>query len=143
MLPLRKINIVNLEEYNPIVFGGGVYASKINGYKKFHRNIVNLKDKKIIVYACGVSSEKGEDNHSILDLNFKNNQTIKYFYLRGGFNYRSLKLSRKIHFLYIRSFLNFKKYLLPEEIRVLEEYKKPLDYTKIENINKIIEYIKK
>lgn len=51
---LHDINVVEkLREYSSIIWGGGIYAGKINGVDVLIKNIHALSDKHIIVFSVG------------------------------------------------------------------------------------------
>ena len=47
--------VANLLNYDVIILGGGVYASGIAGLQFLKKNIGQLTDKKIVVFAVGAS----------------------------------------------------------------------------------------
>ena len=51
----KKANIKEVEKYDIIVLGGGIYAMGIAGLSFLKRNIDVLSDKKIIVFFCCAS----------------------------------------------------------------------------------------
>ena len=140
-----KVNINMLSDYDTIVFGGGLYAVGINGVKFITENIEKLKDKKIVVFATGASPSREEVINEVRDQNFTKEQQeyIKFFYARGGFNYKELNLFDKL----LMNFLKMKiKRKNPEELTndekgMLAIYDKGADYTKKSNIEPLIEYV--
>ena len=42
------------KDYKTIIFGGGLYAGKINGIKTLIKNYDKIKDKELIVFTVGV-----------------------------------------------------------------------------------------
>ena len=51
----KKADINEIIAYDPIILGGGIYASGIAGLSFLKKNINKLTDKKIIVFCCGAS----------------------------------------------------------------------------------------
>ncbi|MBS1473859.1 MAG: hypothetical protein HP058_02885 [Massilimaliae sp.] len=51
----KKADINEIITYDPIILGGGIYASGIAGLSFLKKNIDKLTDKKIIVFCCGAS----------------------------------------------------------------------------------------
>ncbi len=45
----------DLEEYDVIIYGGGLYAEVINGITLITKNIQNLSDKKIVIFTLGIT----------------------------------------------------------------------------------------
>ena len=55
---VNDITIGDLEKYDKIVYGGGLYAEVINGASFLTKNIDKLKDKKIAIKKVIESVEK-------------------------------------------------------------------------------------
>jgi menaquinone-dependent protoporphyrinogen IX oxidase len=142
---VSKVNINMLTAYDAIIYGAGLYAVGINGVKLITQNIDKLKDKKIVVFATGASPSKEEVINDVLNNNFSSEQQkyIKFFYLRGGFNYSMLNLFDKFLMTLLKWKIKVKKKeeLTPDEIGMLAVYGRPVDFTRKENIDKIINYV--
>ena len=94
---ISKVTINILTAYDTIIYGGSLYAVGIIGVKLITQNIDKLKDKKIVVFATGASPSREDGINEVIDKNFTQEQQkyIKFFYLRGGFNYSKLNLFDK------------------------------------------------
>ena len=90
----KNANAVDLKPYDVILLGGGVYASGIAGFQFIKKNIGQLADKKIAVFAVGASPY---DEKAILqrrDLHFKNElRSIPLFYCRGAWDEETMKFT--------------------------------------------------
>lgn len=140
-----KININILATYDAIVYGGSLHALGISGVNLILKNINKLKSKKIVVFATGASPSRDEGIREIIDKNFTSEQQkyIKFFYLRGGFNYNKLNPFDKFLMTLLKLKIKNKKQeeLSADEIGMLSAYDKPVDFTLKKNIDKIIAYI--
>lgn len=69
----KDIKIGDLEGYDTIIYGGGLYAEIINGVTLITKNFEMLKDKKIIVYSTGITPLECRDYYDnlIIEKNFK------------------------------------------------------------------------
>ena len=71
----KKANIKEVEKYDTIILGGGIYAMGIAGLSFLKKNIDLLSDKKIIVFFC-CASPYDEDafqqirGHNMKDSNY-------------------------------------------------------------------------
>lgn len=139
-----KVNIDMLVDYDTVIYGGGLYAVGINGVKLITKNMDKLKNKKIVVFATGVSPSREHDIKKVQDSNFtlEQQQYIKFFYLRGGFDYSSLTVIDKVLMTFLKWKIKCKKELTPDEKGMLTVYNKPVDYTIKKNIDQIIKYVK-
>ena len=51
----KEIKIDDLQNYDTIIYGGGLYAEVIAGVSLLTKNIDNLNGKKLIVYTTGIT----------------------------------------------------------------------------------------
>ncbi|BCZ47222.1 flavodoxin [Clostridium gelidum] len=142
---ISKVTINILTAYDTIIYGGSLYAIGIIGVKLITQNIDKLKDKKIVVFATGASPSREDGINEIIDKNFTQEQQkyIKFFYLRGGFNYSKLNLFDKFLMTLLKWKIKNKKQeeLSSDEIGMLAIYDKPVDFTEKKNIDRIITYV--
>ena len=84
---LEDTDVKKLMEYDVIIFGGGIYASGIAGLPFLKKNIMKLREKRIIVFCCGASPfEKGAFD-AIVERNFKDDlEGLPCYYCRGVFD---------------------------------------------------------
>jgi menaquinone-dependent protoporphyrinogen IX oxidase len=138
-----KIKADMMVDYDNIIYGGGLYAVGINGVKLITANLDKLKDKKLVVYASGATPPREADINAVRDKNFTADQQkyIRFFYLRGGFNYSKLNPVDKLLMTLLKLKLKNKKNLDPDDIGMLAAYDKPLDFTSRKNIDELIEYV--
>lgn len=141
-----KVDRNMLMLYDTIIYGGGLYAVGINGLKLITRNFEKIKDKKLVVFATGATPSRDEDIEKVRAANFTPEQQkyIRFFYLRGGFDYTHLKLIDKILMNLLKLKLKYKnkEKLIPDERGMLAAYDKPIDFTRKKNIEKLIEYVR-
>ena len=140
----KKIDAEKLCKYEFIIFGGSLHAAGINGIKIIKENLPQLADKKIIVFVVGASPSREGVLEEIRKRNFSEEEqkSIKFFYLRGGFNFSKLDRPNKILMALFRVKLSMKRNKTPDERGMLAAYSKPIDCTIKENIEGIIEYAK-
>ena len=144
---ISEVNINTLIKYGTIIYGGSLYAVGILGIDLINKNIDKLKDKKILVFATGVSPLSDKAINDITSKNFTQEQLkfINFFYLRGGFNYNKLNFFDKFLMTLLKWKIKSKKKeeLIPDETLMLSIFHESVDYTKKENINELISFIKK
>lgn len=142
-----KVNINMLTEYDAVIYGGGLYAVGINGVKFITRNLDKLIGKKVVVFASGASPSSEKVIKEVITRNFNSDQQkhIKFFYLRGGFDYNKLPPFDKILMTLLKWNIKIKKKqkkeLTSDEIGMLEVLDKPADFTRKSNIEEIITYV--
>ena len=136
-----------LHGYDIIILGSGLYAGSIKGINLLVNNYEKIKDKKLIIFTCGLadySKTKNSDGiykrlEKVIPKNIFDN--IKVFYLRGGINYKKLNLKHKIMMGMLRKMI-LKKGLDKENKEFLETYGKIVDFTDKNSIKGIIDYCK-
>ncbi|OBR95496.1 flavodoxin [Clostridium ragsdalei P11] len=140
-----NVNINMLAKYDTIIYGGSLYAVGIIGINLITKNFNKLRNKKIVVFATGASPSRDEVITEVRNKNFTTDQqkSIKFFYLRGGFNYSKLNIFDKFLMTLLKWKIKNKKQedLSSDEIGMLSIYDKPVDYTNKKNIENIITYI--
>lgn len=132
-----------LTAYDTVIYGGGLYVVGINGVKYIRQNLNKLKDKKVIVFATGVSPFREEAISEVKNKNFtaEEQKHIQFFYLRGGFDYSKLKTFDKVLMTLLKWKIKWKKELTPDERGMLASYDQPVNFTRKKNIDKIITYV--
>lgn len=142
---VSKVNLNMLTKYDTVIYGGSLYAVGINGVKFITKNIDKLMGKRIVVFASGASPSSEEVIKEVITHNFTSDQQkhIKFFYLRGGFNYNKLPPFDKVLMTLLKWKIKTKKKkeLTSDEIGMLEAYDKPADFTRKSNIEEIVSYV--
>jgi len=141
-----KVTPEKMGEYDAIVYGGGLYAIGINGVKLITSNLDKLRGKKIAVFASGASPVRPGAIAEICSQNFTKEQLqqIRFFYMRGGFDFNKLTLVDKI----LITLLKFKIRRKRKEARETDErgmlaaIDRPADFTRQRNIAELVKYIR-
>ncbi|NRT36084.1 menaquinone-dependent protoporphyrinogen IX oxidase [Clostridium beijerinckii] len=137
-----KVNVNTLNKYDTIIYGGSLYAVGIIGVGLIKKNINKLKDKRLVVFATGASPLRDNVINEVINKNFTVDEQkyIKFFYLRGGFNYNKLSSFDKFLMTLLKWKIKNKKKedLSADEKGMLAIYDKPVDFTDKKNIWKII-----
>ncbi|MFO8051890.1 MAG: flavodoxin domain-containing protein [Thermoplasmatota archaeon] len=143
--PADRVDIEDLKGYDTIIYGGGLYVVGINGIKMIKDILNKLQGKNIVVFATGASPPRKEVVNEIRDKNFseQEQEMMEFFYLRGGFDYDRLGVKDKLLMKMLKKKLEMKKELTEDEKGMLEAYDRPVDFTKRENIDELIEHVKK
>lgn len=144
---VSKVTTNMLTAYDNVIYGGGLYVVGINGVKVITQNLDKLKDKKVIVFATGMSPLREEGLSEVKNKNFtfEQQKIIQFFYLRGGFDYNKLNPFDKMLMSLLKASILWKKIrkkkLISDEIGILEVFDKPTDYTRKAKIDELIAYV--
>ena len=139
-----EVSAAKLAEYEAIVYGGGLYAVGINGVGLIKKNLGRLAGKRIAVFGTGASSPSNKVFTEVRDKNFTADElkSIRFFYLRGGFDFTRLPWFLKPPMAIMRWGLKQKKERTAEEQGLLDAFDAPVDFTDKENIKELVDYIK-
>jgi menaquinone-dependent protoporphyrinogen IX oxidase len=139
-----RCGIERIAQYDAVVYGGGLYAAGINGVKLITNNLDRLRGKKVAVFATGASPPHEEAIRDVTEKNFTNEQleSLCFFYLRGGFDYKKLGAPDRFLMSLLRLRLKAKKHPTADERGLLAAYDHPVDFVKRQNIAPLVEYIK-
>lgn len=140
---VSTINSNILDNYDTIIYGGGLYEHGINGINFVLQNFDSIKTKKVVIFAVGTSPDTPETVNAIRDTNFVADQQkyIKLFYLRGGFDYTKLSHTDKILMNLLKLKLKAKRNPTSDTKRMLASYNTPVSYINKKYIEPIISYI--
>ncbi len=139
----EEVSVDKLFEYDTVIYGGCLHAAGITGVNIIKKNLVQLKDKNIIVFVTGASPFKEGLIDEIRGKNFKERErkNIKLYYFRGGFDFNKLNLTNKIIMTLFKWKLQSIRNKTPDEKEMLAAYEHPVDFTKRENIKELINYV--
>ncbi len=83
----QKARIEDVERYDTVILGGGIYASGIAGLSFLKKNISRLQEKKVIIFCDGASPYDESAFQKIIAYNLKDSLSgLPCFYCRGGWD---------------------------------------------------------
>lgn len=99
-VPLKKgkFKKINFEEYDTIVFGGWILGSQIQGIDDFLGRWDEMSEKNVIVFAVGMSFATKESRNNLISANLLDMYHLRFYQLRGGFDYQKLGPIQKLMF---------------------------------------------
>lgn len=137
----RQIRPEKMSEYDVVIFGGSLHAVGISGLNLIKNNLTRICGKKVIVFAVGASPPRENVLTEVKERNFSPEMgEIRFFYLRGGFDYNKLDKVNKFLMTLFRIRLAFKRTKTPDELGMLAAYSKPIDCTRKDNIKPLLNY---
>lgn len=135
----------DLDDYDIIIYGGGLYIGNINGVKFITKNYDRIKNKKIIIFSVGMESDNNDLNNRIIDKNFDKEliKNIKLFNFRGAFDYRQLNLIDKLLMKGLRNSISQKSIrdLTEDDKRILEGFEQLIDLCDKKSIDILVESV--
>lgn len=147
----KSIKTGQLENYDVIIYGGGLYAGGVSGIDLVTKSFARLKNKKWILFTCGLAdpNDISNTNHIMESLNKvltpKMQAAIKVFHLRGGIDYSKLGIVHKTMMAMLYKMISKKEYgaLREEDKQMLDTYGKCVDFTDKSAIRPIISCVNK
>ena len=127
-----QIKPSDLNTYDLIIYGGGMYAGSIAGVK----NIIKNFNKRLVVFATGLSDPADADIPAITKQNSLGDS--KLFMFHGGYVFDKLSLPHKLVMLIVRKAMS--KDMTAEKKAAM--YENVLDFTDRAAIAPLVEYVK-
>lgn len=127
----------NLDSYDVIVYGGGLYAGGVSGISFLTKNFSKIKDKRILLFTCGLGDPKVPENvkniRTRLDktLSDEMREVIRIFHLRGAMDYSKLSFLHRSMMSMVQKSVQKKDPATrtQEDIQMLETFGKSVDFT--------------
>lgn len=143
LIEAEKISSVNLQNYDIIIYGGGLYASGIAGIDLLLKNPI----KKLVVFTVGLANPETTNYTEILHKNIPLDlrDEIKIFHFRGGIDYKKLSIIHQVMMSMMKRLTIDKKKeneLTKDDKEFLNTYKKSADFINHESIYPLISYVK-
>lgn len=144
LMNFKEVTTEIMSGYDVVVYGGGLYAGIINGYKKAKKMFEKSSAKKLILFATG-----GTPNESTKEIDeiWKNNlsaeelQSIPHFYMQGGICYEKMSFSNRIIMKMMSKVLGKKKNKDSAEEEFAQRIKSSYDITAREYAEPLIKYL--
>lgn len=143
-IEIDAISTEKLNNYDVIIFGGGLYVGTVAGSKIIASNWDKISMKKIIVFAVGAHSEDKSNEVQPITIQASTSEMlkkIKTFYLRGGLDYSRLTFIHKMGMGMMKKMIN-KKIKDGTATLADKEILSSFDATDISTITPIVEYTK-
>lgn len=141
------ITAQELEKYDVIVYGGGLYAEVINGVTLITKNISRLQDKKIAVYTTGITPIDCRDYYDklVVEKNFKGGvpKCVKLFNFTGKMVLDELSVVHRTALKTLKKIMLSKKEPTEMERLLIELCDADGDFSDRAQIADLIDYVGK
>ena len=142
----KNIKIEDLEKYDTIIYGGGLYAEVIAGATLITRNLDKLEGKKIAVYSTGITPLKYREYYDklVIEKNFKPEmlEKLKVFNFMGKMIIDELSAVHRTALKTLKQIMLSKKEPNEMETLLIELCEASGDFTDKNSIKELIEYVK-
>lgn len=141
----KNVTPSDLEQYDSIVYGGGLYAEVINGVTLITKNIKKLSDKKIAVFTTGLTPIDCRDYYDryIIERNFKQGlpQNIKVFNYPGKMVLSELSLVHRTAIKTLKKMMSGKENPTEMEKLLVELCDADGDFSDMSYVSELVNYI--
>ncbi len=142
----KTITADELEKYDTIIYGGGLYAEIISGVSLITRNIEKLSGKKIAVYSTGITPLDCRDYYDklVIEKNFKNGvpEGVKVFNFMGKMVLDELSVVHRTALKSLKKIMQSKKEPTEMEKLLVELCDADGDFCDRSQIAGLIEYVR-
>lgn len=144
-LPVGKAKRKDMAEADVVLFGGGVYAGSIAGWSKAARLLRRAKDKRIVLFVCGLADPAKEKTQREARMLFEKKLppeqkgTLPVFCLRGGIQYTKLGLKHRAMMAMLIAYLKKKRDKSEEDKQLLSSYGGEVEFTDLSSARPVIE----
>ena len=149
--PYKRVTPGELSSYDTVIFGGSLYAGNVTGIKWLIKNWSILKEKKVILFTCGLADPADSKNTAAIKAGVKTKvgapiyDQLKVFHLRGGINYLQLSPLHKAMMCMMVRMLKKKDptTLRDEDRQMIASYGSVVDFTDQKAITPLVIEAKK
>lgn len=145
----NKVQRMDLEPYDTIIYGGGLYAGGVNGIDLLTKNFEWLCNRNLVLFTCGLADPLDIDNADHIKSSLEKvftaqmQEKIKVFHLRGAIDYAKLGPVQKAMMAMLHKMILKKDFnsLRDEDKQMLTTYGKAVDFTDKATILPIVKYV--
>lgn len=146
VIDTKNADIKEVENYDFVILGGGLYSETIAGIAFLKKNIGALKGKRVIIYCCGASEYDEELIGMVKNKNLKDGlENVPMFYFQGAWDLDSMSLGdRTMCKMFIKMLSKKDPATLSKSVKMFLDIKdKKCDWTNKEYITPLLDLIKK
>ncbi len=140
----KNVKVEDLECYDTIIYGGGLYAEVIAGVTLITKNTEKLKDKKVIVYTTGITPMDCRDYYDklVVEKNFKKGvpKNVRVFNFLGKMVVSELSLVHRTAIKSLKKLMSGKENPTEMEKLLIDLCDCDGDYTDRNAIGELVEY---
>lgn len=150
LLVADKVKPTDLQQYDTIIYGGGLYAGGVNGIALLTKNAQSIKDKTIYLFTVGVADVTDKENIAAIRTRLEQalpapvRDTIHIYHLRGGMYYSKMSFIHRTMMNMMLKMLRRKpeSEMRAEDKMMIEAYGQDIDFTDRRAIAPLVAEIK-
>ncbi len=142
----KSVKAENLNSYDTIIYGGGLYAEVIGGVNLITKNFEKLCNKKLVVFTTGLTPADCRDYYDklVIEKNFKPHMVnrIKMYNYPGKMIVDELSLVHKTAIKTLKKIMSSKENPTEMEKLLIDLCDADGDFTDKSLIKDLVEYVK-
>lgn len=150
LLVANQVKPADLQRYQTIVYGGGLYAGGVNGIALLTKNAESIKDKAIYLFTVGAADVTDKENTTAIRMGLEKAlpaslwDTAHLYHLRGGMCYSKMSFMHRTMMNMMMKMVRKKpeSELRAEDKMMLETYGQDIDFTDRASIAPLVADIK-
>ena len=146
VIKAEDFNKKDFARYDNIVFGGGVHAGGITGLELIRKNMRQLQEKKLIIFAVGLNVMQSETRQQLRDVNFskKKLRGLTCYYCPGAYDPEAVRGADAMLMKMMKKILRDKPEadLTPEDQALFDAVTKGADLVDRKFIEPIVKAVK-
>ncbi len=98
LVTYKNLSSRKMSEYDVVIYGGGLYAGRVNGLSKVKEMFANSNAKMFVLYATGATPNEVVDKIEEVwnqNLSIEEREKLPHFYMQGGICYESMGFADK------------------------------------------------
>ncbi len=142
----KEVKIEDLQAYDTVIYGGGLYAEVINGVTLITKNMTKLEGKRLVVYTTGITPLDCRDYYDkmVIEKNFKPEirERIRVFNFLGKMILEELSPVHRTALKTLKIIMSSKENPTEMEQLLVRLCDTDGDFTEKTAVNELIDYIK-
>ncbi len=143
---MKKVKVADLQKYDNIVYGGGLYAEMIAGIAVITKNFDKLSDKKIAIFSTGITPLDCREYYDgeVMKKNFKNGvpENVRVFNFMGKMILEEMNFADRTAIKMLKKVMSGKKNPSELEKLLIELCETYGDFTDRNSIGELVDYIR-
>jgi len=150
LFDISRVKKFDFEKYDTLIYGGGLYAGKLNGLKHIAKSADEFTGKNLVVYSVGLGDPTVASNAQMImkgvnkALPKELMSRVHLYSFRGSLDWNNMSFMHTMMMKMVNSMLSKKKEedRTDDDREMLNNFGKAVDYTNMDAATPLIEYVK-
>lgn len=150
LFDISRVKKFDFDKYDTLIYGGGLYAGRLNGLKHIAKSADKLAGKNLVVYSVGLGDPTVASNAQMImkgvnkALPKELMSRVHIYSFRGSLDWNNMSFMHTMMMKMVNSMLLKKKEeeRTDDDKEMLNNFGKTVDYTNMDSAVPLIEYVK-